>query len=69
MANPSNSSNSGSEMRYIIIIIAMALIVGLLIFVQLLRAQPVDNVASLIIGVCFLVAVIATGMWGSKSGI
>ena len=69
MANPSNSSNSGSEMRYIVIIVAMALIVGLLIFVQLLRAQPVDNVASLIIGVCFLVAVIATGMWGSKSGI
>ena len=46
----------------------MALIVGLLIFVQLLRAKLIDLFALLVISVCFVMAIVTTGMWGAKSG-
>ena len=62
-----NHSNTGGEIRYFVIVIAMAAIVGLLIFVQLVRARPVDLVASLIISVCFVIAVITTAMWSARS--
>ncbi len=59
-----NHSNTGGETRYIAIIIALAAIVGLLLFVQLFRAQPVDLFSSMVIAVCFVIAVITTAMWG-----
>jgi hypothetical protein len=47
--------------------LAMATIVGLLIFVQLIRAKPVDSIASWIIGICFVVAVLASAKMGVRT--
>ncbi len=62
-----HSSNSG-ESLHIAVVLAMASIVGVLIFIQLFRAKPIDLIASLIIAVCFVVAVVTAAMWGNRSG-
>ncbi len=54
-------------MPYFLVVSAMAAIVAVLIFIQLLRAHPVDLFSSLIIAACFVVAVVVTAMWSNRS--
>lgn len=63
----SNHSNNSGEMLHVAIVTGLAGIVGVLILVQLIRAKPVDVPSMLLIAVCFVVAVIATAMWGKRS--
>jgi hypothetical protein len=62
-----NHSNNSGETSRVVIVLAMATIVGVLIVVQLIRAKPIDFFGSLVISVCFVIAVVATAMWGSSS--
>lgn len=55
-------------MLHVAIITAIAAIVGLLILVQLFRAQPMDVPSMLVIAVCFVVAVVLTSLWSKRSG-
>lgn len=64
----SNNSNNGGEMLHVATVTSLAGIVGVLIFVQLLRAQPLDTFSILVISVCFVVAVVVTAMWSKRSG-
>lgn len=63
-----NHSDDSNETVYVGIAVGMSLIVGLLILVQLFRAQPMDLPSMLIIAVCFVVAVIGTARWGARLG-
>ncbi len=63
-----NHSENRGETLPIAIVLATATIVGLLILVQLFRQAPIDFFGSLVISVCFVVAVVAAAMWGDRSG-
>ncbi|HYE79254.1 MAG TPA: hypothetical protein VEI97_14820 [bacterium] len=64
----SHHPNKSGEMLHVAIITAIAAIVGLLILVQLFRAQPMDVPSMLVIAVCFVVAVVLTSLWSKRSG-
>ncbi|MBC7447586.1 MAG: hypothetical protein H7330_05950 [Hymenobacteraceae bacterium] len=63
-----NHSNNSGETLHVAAVLSMATIVGLLLFVQLIRAKPIDLFFIVVIAVCFVVAVIVTAMWGDRSG-
>ncbi len=62
----STESNNKGELSRVVTVCALAAIVGVLILIQLFRAQPLDDLSIGIIAVCFVAAVTVSSRWGRQ---